>query len=281
AAINGTGNALNNVLTGNTAANVLTGGTGNDTYVIDNSGDVVTETSTLATEIDTVNSSITYTLSANVERLTLTGFSAINGTGNSLNNVLTGNSSANTLVGGAGADTLKGDESNDILAGGTEKDVYTLTESVAATDTVRIAAGDSLVASYDVVSSFKLGIGTTSTTGVDQLDLVTTVVAANAASVNGTDSGNIHSHSIFNGLITFDDADAYAAPLTLTAADLPNVFTYLQSNITAGATVEFNALGNTYVFQGGETDDILIQLTGVTSSSLTTTGLADGGLWIV
>lgn len=102
AAINGTGNALANTLTGNTAANVLTGGAGNDIYVVDNVGDVVVENLNEGT--DTVQSSITYTLTANVENLTLTGAAAINGTGNALANTLTGNSAANVLAGGAGND---------------------------------------------------------------------------------------------------------------------------------------------------------------------------------
>ena len=54
---------------------------------------------------DSVNASVTYTLSDNVENLTLTGTSAINGTGNASDNVLTGNSGANSLTGGAGNDT--------------------------------------------------------------------------------------------------------------------------------------------------------------------------------
>jgi len=111
AAINGTGNELDNVLTGNSAADVLTGGAGNDTYVIGNAGDVVVE---LANEgIDTVRSSVSYALSANVENLTLTGTAAINGTGNELDNVLTGNSGANILDGGAGADTMAGGAGSD------------------------------------------------------------------------------------------------------------------------------------------------------------------------
>ena len=101
-AINGTGNALDNVLTGNSAANVLTGGAGNDTYVV-GTGDTVTELANAGN--DTVQSSLTYTLGANVENLTLTGTAAINGTGNALDNVLTGNSAANVLTGGAGNDT--------------------------------------------------------------------------------------------------------------------------------------------------------------------------------
>jgi Ca2+-binding RTX toxin-like protein len=109
AAITGTGNALDNVLTGNTAANVLTGGAGNDTYVI-GIGDIVVEQA--GDGIDTVESAEDYALGANVENLTLTGPStgsgqaaAIDGTGNDLDNVLMGNESVNVLTGGAGNDT--------------------------------------------------------------------------------------------------------------------------------------------------------------------------------
>jgi Ca2+-binding RTX toxin-like protein len=141
-AINGTGNTLNNTLTGNSANNTLlgstgndtmTGGTGNDIYEVESTGDVISETSTTATEIDLVQSSLTYTLGANLENLTLTGTSAINGTGNPLNNTLSGNGANNSLssgagndnlMGGAGNDTMTGWTGNDTMTGGTGNDIY-------------------------------------------------------------------------------------------------------------------------------------------------------------
>ncbi|MFN9403073.1 MAG: Calx-beta domain-containing protein, partial [Dolichospermum sp.] len=66
---------------------------------------------------DTLQSSINKTLATNVENLTLTGTTAINGTGNAGNNILTGNSTNNTLNGEDGNDTLNGGAGIDTLIG--------------------------------------------------------------------------------------------------------------------------------------------------------------------
>jgi Ca2+-binding RTX toxin-like protein len=132
-AINGAGNASNNILTGNTANNILDGGTGidtliggtgDDTYVVDNATDIITENANEGT--DTIQSSVTYTIASlpNIENLTLTGSSVINGTGNAANNILTGNTANNTLNGGDGNDTLNGGTGVDALIGGLGNDIY-------------------------------------------------------------------------------------------------------------------------------------------------------------
>jgi Ca2+-binding RTX toxin-like protein len=177
-AINGTGNTLNNIITGNAADNVLTGGLGNDTltggagadtligdagndsYYVDNTADSITENLNEGTDI--VFSSVTYTLTTNVENLTLQGTTAINGTGNSLNNILIGNIGNNVLNGGAGADTLIGGKGNDSLYLGLNDNVV---------DNVNYTNGDGT----DTVYQFVRGVGgdKLNFTGIAKFDVIT------------------------------------------------------------------------------------------------------------
>ena len=134
AKISGTGNGLDNVIIGNDVRNTLIGGdgndtlsggkgidtmiggAGNDTYYVDNVAEIVTELHGGGS--DTVYSSSTFTLSADVEKLILTGTANTIATGNSLNNTLIGNDGNNKLLGGDGNDTLGGGLGNDTLDGG-------------------------------------------------------------------------------------------------------------------------------------------------------------------
>ncbi len=184
-AIDGTGNALANTLVGNTAANNLTGGDGNDTldggagndtmvggtgddsYHVNVSTDVITESVNQGT--DTVFSAATLTLGANLENLTLTGTSALNGTGNALANTLVGNSAANTLTGGDGNDTLDGSTGNDTMVGGAGDDTYVLN---VATDVVTEAAS---AGTDTVISAVTYTLGTN----------VENLVLSGSSAVNG------------------------------------------------------------------------------------------------
>ncbi|MFM6352110.1 MAG: cadherin domain-containing protein, partial [Dolichospermum sp.] len=175
--INGTGNNLNNIITGNTGNNVLTGragadtlmgGAGNDSYYVDSTADIITENLNEGT--DSVFSTITYTLGTNVENLTLQGTTAINGTGNTLNNSITGNSGNNALTGGLGNDTLNGGTGADTFVGGVGDDNLYL-GSDTTVDNVNYTNGDGT----DIVYQFVRGAGgdKLNFTGIANFDVIT------------------------------------------------------------------------------------------------------------
>jgi Ca2+-binding RTX toxin-like protein len=185
---NATGGSGNDTLVGNGAANVLdggagadsmTGGAGDDTYVVDNVGDLVTEAPDEG--VDTVLSSISYTLGANVENLTLTGSANINGTGNGLNNVLTGNSGNNTLSGGAGNDYLIGGAGNDVLDGGAGADVMYggAGDDTYMVDDVGDVTGDGGGGTDTVIATVTRSLGG----GLENL------ILAGSANINGSGNG--------------------------------------------------------------------------------------------
>jgi Ca2+-binding RTX toxin-like protein len=123
-----TGTADDDTLDGGAGADKLSGGAGNDTYLIDNIGDVIVEAANAG--IDQANVALAkaglYLLADNVENATVTAAAgvAVSLTGNALDNVLTGNGAANVLTGGAGDDTLDGAAGADKLIGGLGDDVY-------------------------------------------------------------------------------------------------------------------------------------------------------------
>ena len=103
AVTNVTASVGNDTLYGGLGADTMTGLAGNDVYTVDNAADAVVEAAGAGTDL--VRAWVNHTLAANVENLTLSGSSNINGSGNGLNNILTGNSGNNALYGSAGIDT--------------------------------------------------------------------------------------------------------------------------------------------------------------------------------
>ena len=190
--ITGTGNDLVNKITANDAGSTLVagsgvatlvGGKGDDTFVINNTADVVIDKSG---GNDTIESSVTYTLSANIENLTLTGTADINGTGNKSVNTLNGNEGKNVLTAGAGNATINGNGGDDILVG-----------SSKGTSVIDGGAGN------DVISGAAKGGANTFTGGLGSDTFV--FVAKQGATtitdfVSGTDSLQIGSGAV-KGLV--------------------------------------------------------------------------------
>ncbi|MFN5514251.1 MAG: bluetail domain-containing putative surface protein [Cyanobacteriota bacterium] len=243
--LNGTGNALKNTLTGNAGNNILTGlagndtldgkagadtmvgGLGNDTYTVDNAGDVVTENANEGA--DAVKASISYTLGANLENLTLTGSANLNGTGNALKNKITGNTGANILNGGAGADTLAGKAGNDIFV---------------------FQFGQSIVTAQDRVSDFAIG--------ADKIDLLTqggAVMNAPVAFTRAANSATTNINTIVNNV--FADADGASSGSQVLAI---NSAALVRANTSTYLMINDGMAG----FQSA--NDLVINLTGLTGA---------------
>jgi Ca2+-binding RTX toxin-like protein len=171
-AINLTGNELNNEIYGNNGANLLNGGGGagdylvgwggDDVYLIFTGGEIVIENA--GGGRDVVYSTVSYGIAAGtqVEVLStdsIVGTSAINLTGNELNNEIYGNNGANMLNGGGGAgDYLVGWGGDDTyliftggeivvenVGGGRDVVYSTVSYALAADTSVEVLSTDSIV----------------------------------------------------------------------------------------------------------------------------------------
>ena len=130
------GGAGNDLIDGGQGADYMSGGAGNDTYYVDNSGDVIDDKGSASDE-DTIilQNSVRFKLNRNIE----------NATGSSGGDTLTGNGSANELVGNGGSDTLIGAAKSDTLIGGAGNDK--LVGGSGADDITGGAGNDRLIGS--------------------------------------------------------------------------------------------------------------------------------------
>lgn len=98
-------------LVGGAGADWMAGGGGNDTYFVDNANDTIVEMP--GAGIDTVRTTVSYTLGATLENLSLEGFRGLTGVGNDAANVISGSINNDKIYGRLGADTLSGDAGKD------------------------------------------------------------------------------------------------------------------------------------------------------------------------
>jgi trimeric autotransporter adhesin len=285
-ALSGSGNALANTITGNASANILDGmggadimigGAGDDTYIVDNFADVTTEVAGGGT--DNVQASVSYTLNAEIENLTLTG-TAANGTGNALGNTITGNASDNVIDGGVGADTMIGGAGNDTFVVDNAGDVATETVG-GGTDTVQASINYTLGAE---VENLVLTGAALSGTGNASANTITGNASANILDgMGGADTmiggagddtyivdnfADVTTEAIGGGADTVQASvnytlNAEVENLTLIGAALSGTGNVLDNVITGNAlgnAIDGDAGNDVYVLTGAHTDYIYTML---------------------
>jgi Ca2+-binding RTX toxin-like protein len=193
------GNNGNDKLSGGAGVDSLVGGAGNDIYVLADA-DSITEAA--ASGGDLVQASISYVLGANLENLTLTGSSAINGTGNTQSNVIIGNAAANVLNGGGGSDILSGGAGKDTLVSGGGNDLYRFNTTLNASTNVDTltdysVANDSI--QLDNVVFTKLVATVALNAGFFKANLSGTATDANDYILYETDTGKLFYDADGNG----------------------------------------------------------------------------------
>jgi len=282
-----TGGTGNDTISGGIAADTLNGSVGND---------FVSYESAFSAVNVTINGSTATTVSGGAGNDVISNFEGI--LGSQFNDTLTGSASADTIYGNAGTDSIVGGAGNDLLSGGLGADTLT---GGADTDTFQVGALDSFptfggfgdagtVAGFDVVTDFALA-------GGDKLDLPGTASVA-AAGTFTTDStlttGGlvVSSFTISGGNVAFTDSAATAVSITTTNKLAAAVEALVNNDIgNAGDSVYFNvtyaaavngSVTHTYVYTqtGASAGGVLVDLVGVTGTSLITSGTTAGGILI-
>lgn len=161
-----------------TGINRMAGGGDGDTYFVSAANDLVVE-SEADTGTDRVSSTISYTLTANVEQLELgENGQNLNGTGNSGDNLLVGSSTANILNGAGGADTMRGQNGSDTYIVDNRADVVIeINGTTGGIDTVRSSI--TYLLDQNVENLTLIGANAIDGTGNDSDNVITGNGAAN------------------------------------------------------------------------------------------------------
>lgn len=221
---------------GGLGADSFDGGAGNDIYIVDNLNDSIIEGLDAGTDL--VKSSVSWVLADNVENLTLTGSGAIDGTGNSLNNILIGNTGANILrrkegndsiFGDLGNDTLFGGVGDDLLTGGIGQDVLT---GEAGRDNFDLTG--SRTGGYDTIVDFTLGDDTILVSkaefGLSQSQNTTLDSGLFRLGTSATTAGDRFIYNQTTGNLFFD-ADGVGSTAQVQIAQLSNKAMLTSANI--------------------------------------------------
>jgi Ca2+-binding RTX toxin-like protein len=146
-------------IAGTTGKDTLIGTAGDDTFTVNHCDDKIATNPSGG--IDTVNSTVTFTLDPGVENLTLAGTAAIDATGNDDNNKLTGNGAGNRITTGAGNDTVGAGAGNDVIVSADDLNALDKVDGGAGTDRL-LLDGD---------YSGGLVLGATTVINVEKLEL--------------------------------------------------------------------------------------------------------------
>jgi Ca2+-binding RTX toxin-like protein len=280
AAINGTGNALNNNIIGNAGNNTLdggtgndtlTGGAGNDTYVIDSMLDSITEGANAGADqvqVAISSAAATYLLGNNIENATITNATFNhNLTGNALANTLTGNGLNNILDGGAGVDTLVGGAGEDtyivdLTATGALQD--TITEIALATnnDTVQLRGTSTNITAVTLTVAANLEHMDASQTGISLLNLTGTTA-------NNRLTGNAANNTINGGT----GADNMAGGAGNDTYVVDNILDGVTENLNEGTDLVQSSV--TYNLSGNASGVENLTLTGIAAINATGNALAN------
>ena len=161
---------------------------------------------------------------------------------------------------------------NSITAGESSDKIW-LGDSTAnmGQDTIIIASGDSTATETDEIYFFELGVGK------DILSFPSATVAGNITIGTGiigediTEGGaTIGQMIITDGIVTFQAADDTTAVSINSTEALTAAVTYLSNEVLNGNTVAFEydlggGMLGTYIFQGNASEDIVVNLVGITS----------------